>query len=114
MRQSIKKAIGSTVQDLIKSGAKTSFTEKELNELGIEIPEVKINAKEIQKIRKRVKLSQSVFAKVLNVSPSSVRQWEQGKRTPTGSTKVLLELLKKNPEILNYRIEMTSRQAHAS
>lgn len=109
MRASIKKAIGSTVEDLIKSGVKTSFTEKELKELGIKIPDIEMDAKDIQKIREKIKLSQSVFAKVLNVSSSSVRQWEQGKRTPTGSTKVLLELLKKYPNILNYRIETTSQ-----
>jgi putative transcriptional regulator len=113
MRESIKKAIGSTVQDLIMSGIKTSFTERELKELGIEIPEVEVNAKDIQEIREKIKLSQNVFAKVLNVSSSSVRQWEQGKRTPTGSTKVLLELLKKNPNILNYRIESTSHHKQA-
>ena len=105
MRDSIKKAVGNTVQDLFNKGIKTSFTEKELKELGVEIPEIEMSAKDIQAIRERIKLSQSVFAKILNVSSSSVRQWEQGKRTPTGSTKVLLELLRKNPNILNYRIE---------
>jgi putative transcriptional regulator len=38
MRESIKNAIGGTVQDLINSGEKTSFTAKELKLLGIEIP----------------------------------------------------------------------------
>jgi len=104
MRDSIKDAIGDTVQNLINSGIKTSFTEKELKEFGIIINEVEINARDIQKIRETTKLSQSVFAKLLNVSPSSVRQWEQGTRKPTGSTKVLLELLQKQPSILNYRI----------
>jgi putative transcriptional regulator len=104
MRKSIKNAIGNTVHDLINSGIKTSFTEKEIKTLGVKIPEVEINAKDIQEIREKTKLSQSVFAKVLNVSPSSVRQWEQGKRKPTGSTKVLLELLRNQPSILNYRI----------
>ncbi len=99
--------------DLISRGIITSFTEKELKELGVEIPEIEINAKDIQKIREKIKLSQSVFAKVLNVSSSSVRQWEQGKRTPTGSTKVLLELLKKNPNILNYRIESSIQNKSA-
>lgn len=108
MRNSIKKAIGSTVHDLIKNGVKTSFTEKELKGLGIEVSAIEMNAKEIQEIREKIKLSQSVFAKLLNVSSSSVKQWEQGKRTPTGSTKVLLELLKKNPNILNYRIDLTN------
>lgn len=105
MRNTIKNAIGNTVQDLIKNGIKTSFSEKEMKALGVIIPEVKINAKDIQAIRNKTQLSQSVFAQVLNVSPSSVRQWEQGKRTPSGSTKILLELLRDNPNILNYRIE---------
>lgn len=105
MRENIKRAIGNTVQDLILSNIKTLFTEKELKKLGIKIPKVKIKARDIQKIREKTKLSQNVFAKVLNVSPSSVKQWEQGKRTPSGSTKVLLELLKENPDILNYRIK---------
>ena len=113
MRKNIKKAIGNTVEDLLLSNIKTSFTEKELNELGVKIPKVKMNAKDIQKIREKTKLSQSVFAKVLNVSPSSVRQWEQGKRTPSGSTKVLLELLKENPSILNYRIKSYSHSLQA-
>jgi len=104
MRESIKKAIGSTVKGLINNGIKTSFTEKELKVLKVEIPNVEINAGDIQRIREKTKLSQSVFAKVLNVSSSSVKQWEQGKRRPTGSTKVLLELLSKNPKILDYRI----------
>lgn len=113
MRTSIKKAIGGTIQDLIRRGVKTSFTEKELKALGVKIPEVEINAKDIQEIREKTNLSQNVFAKILNVSSSSVKQWEQGKRTPTGSTKVLLELLRKNPNILNHRIEtyIHSRQA---
>ena len=113
MRRSIKKAIGDTVQDIINRGIKTSFTEKELKVLGVKIPEIELDAKDIQKIREKIKLSQSVFAKVLNVSSSSVRQWEQGKRTPTGSTKVLLELLKKNPNILNYRIESSIQNKSA-
>ncbi len=105
MRKAIKDAIGDTVQNLIVSGIKTSFSQKELKELGVIIPDVKINAMDIQEIRKKTKLSQSVFAKLLNVSSSSVRQWEQGKRRPSGSTKVLLELLRLKPTILNYRLK---------
>ena len=104
MRKSIKEAIGTTVQDILDAGLKSSFTEKELNSLGVEIPEIEITAAEIKKIRKKTKLSQAVFAKLLNVSLSSVRQWEQGARVPTGSTKVLLELLDRSPHILDYRI----------
>ncbi len=104
MRDTIKSAIGETVQDLINSGIKTSFTQKELNSLDIQIPKIHLSTHQIKGIREQLKLSQTVFAKLLNVSPSSIRQWEQGKRHPTGSTQVLLELLKKTPHLLDYRL----------
>ena len=104
MRDSIKNAIGETVQDMVNSGTSVSFTKKELDSLGITIPNIQVTGDQIQAIRKQMNLSQSVFAKLLNVSSSSIRQWEQGKRRPTGSTKVLLELLEKSPHLLDYRL----------
>ena len=106
MRKKIKDAIGATVQDLLDAGIGTSFSEKELKTLGVIIPEIKVTAEQIRSIRKKTHLSQSVFAKILNVSISSVRQWEQGSRTPTGSTKVLLDLIDKEPHILDFRIQL--------
>ena len=104
MRESIKNAIGETVQDMMGSGIKVSFTKKELDLLGVEIPKVQFTTNQIIAIRKQMNLSQTVFAKVLNVSASSIRQWEQGTRRPSGSTKVLLELLEKSPHLLDYRL----------
>ena len=104
MRNSIQEAIGSTVTDMMNAGLKVSFTKKELDELGVEIPKSQLSADEIKNIRSLMHVSQSVFAKLLNVSVSSIRQWEQGQRNPSGSTMILLELLQKNPELLNYRL----------
>ncbi len=104
MRDSIKKSIRETVQDLMDSGIKTSFTSKELNSLGVNIPDIQLSTIQIKEIREQMNLSQTVFAKLLNVSPSCIRQWEQGKRHPTGATQVLLELLKKTPNLLDYRL----------
>ena len=105
MRKAMREAIGETVQDLLNSDLPVSLTKKDFDELGYEFEEVNISSEEIKAIRARTRLSQAVFAKLLNVSPSSVRQWEQGKRKPTGSTKVLLDLLNKSPHILDYRIK---------
>lgn len=105
MRKTMREAIGTTVRDMLNSDLKTSFTKKDFDELGVEFPEIKITSNDIRAIRRKTKLSQAVFAKLLNVSPSSVRQWEQGKRTPTGSTQVLLDLLEKSPHVLDYRIQ---------
>ena len=105
MRGSIKNAIGETVQDMVSAGVKVSFTKKELDSLGVIMPEVHVTGGQIQSIRKQMNLSQSVFAQLLNVSLSSIRQWEQGKRRPSGSTKILLELLQKSPHLLDYRLD---------
>ena len=104
MRETINEAIASTVSDMLEAGLKVSFTQKELSKMGVKVTPVSFNSNEIQHIRKKLGVSQAVFAKLLNVSLSSVRQWEQGKRTPTGSTMVLLELLKREPHLLDYRI----------
>lgn len=107
MRNSINDAIASTVNDMREAHIEVSFTKKELDKLGVKIAPVSISAKEIQNIRKTLRLSQSVFAKLLNVSLSSVRQWEQGIRIPSGSTMVLLELLQREPKLLNYRLDLS-------
>lgn len=114
MDKNISEAIGGTVQDMLNLGFGTSFTEKELNELGVKIPKVRnITPDKIKRIRTKTNLSQTVFAKLLNVSASSVRQWEQGKRFPTGSTKVLLDLLFREPHILDYRVLKNNKRITA-
>jgi putative transcriptional regulator len=110
MRNAIKKAVAESIQDLLYAGLSTSFTERKLNELGIKIPSLTIGPAKIKDIRNKTHVSQNVFAKLLNVSPSSIRQWEQGKRIPTGSTKVLLDVLDKNPHVLDYRMSSSGIQ----
>ena len=82
MRKTIQKAVAESVKDLIDGGFTTSFTNRELKDLGVKIPEVQIAPEKVRRIRQKTRFSQSVFAQLLNVSPSSVRQWEQGKRRP--------------------------------
>lgn len=110
----VKEALGSLTQDLMNAGSGSPFTEKELNYYGVKIPEINdITPKKIKDIRKKVHLSQSVFARLLNVSPASIKQWEQGARNPTGSTKVLLDLLDKEPHLLDYRIDKPEKKSVA-
>jgi len=46
----------------------------------------------------RLGFSQVEFAKRINVSLDTIRNWEQGKRHPTGAAKALLKVLEKAPE----------------
>lgn len=58
------------------------------------LPTIKeLSAKEIKHLRLREKVSQAIFAKFLNASLSTVRQWEQGDKHPRGTSLKLLNLV---------------------
>jgi putative transcriptional regulator len=54
-----------------------------------------LNNQEIKEIRLRVNVSQAVFAKCLNVSLSTIKQWERGEKKPRGTALLLLHLVSK-------------------
>lgn len=55
---------------------------------------------QIRDIRQTLSVSQQVFAQMLNVSASTVRAWEQGKREPEGPARRLLQIAESHPEVL--------------
>lgn len=55
-------------------------------------------AKFARRVRRRLGFSQSEFAMRIDVSLETIRNWEQGKRSPTGAAKALLKVLDKAPE----------------
>jgi len=73
-------------------------------------PPPSYNAKRVQGVRDQMRVSQTVFASVLNVSPSLVRAWEQGVRTPSGPATRLLQVLERRPEKTLRVFERPKRQ----
>ena len=55
-------------------------------------------AKFARRVRKRLGLTQQQFSDRIDVSLETIRNWEQGKRRPTGAAKALLKVLDKAPE----------------
>jgi len=55
-------------------------------------------AKFARRVRKRLGLTQLEFSQRIDVSLDTIRNWEQGKRCPTGAAKALLKILDKAPE----------------
>ena len=87
-RKSLSQTIISAAKDLGFSKA----TVAELEEL--DIPEAKLlSAREIKRIRERVRVSQGVFAALLNVNTSTVQKWEQGKVKPQSAALRLLNVI---------------------
>lgn len=53
---------------------------------------------QIKTIRERTGTSQETFAALINISAKTLKNWEQGQRTPTGPARVLLKLVEKDPK----------------
>jgi putative transcriptional regulator len=63
-------------------------------------PAPRYDARRIAALRARLRLSQPVFARALNVSPDTVRAWEQGKRRPDGAALRLLQVADRHPAVI--------------
>ena len=53
---------------------------------------------DVRAIREKYGLSQTKFAKLLGISPATLRNWEQGRRKPEGPARILLFIADKHPE----------------
>ena len=54
----------------------------------------------VKHIRERYQLSQSEFATLLGISVKTLQNWEQGRRTPRGAARILLQVAAKHPDAL--------------
>ena len=68
----------------------------------VEIPEEppEIDAETLAAIRSQAAMSQSIFARVLNVSHKTVQSWEQGLREPSHASRRLIQVFAEHPEIV--------------
>lgn len=57
-----------------------------------------VGALDVKKIRESYGLSQTELAALLGISVDTLQNWEQGRRTPRGPARVLLQVVAKHPE----------------
>ena len=92
MSNTILDVMHDTAKGLTDAGTMDIQTMREFDALCL--PEVEhYDPAHIKAIRENVHVSQSVFAAYLNTSPSTVRSWEQGVKTPKGTSLKLLNLV---------------------
>lgn len=60
----------------------------------------KAEPSDIVSLRRRFKMSQSVFAAVLNVSPRTVQSWEQGAREPSDAALRMIQVVRSAPNVV--------------
>lgn len=91
-RSAIMEAVHEGASDLYSMGFIDKRRMQEYDALCLEpIPDY--DSQQIKGIRTRLKLSQPVFAAVLNTTLSTVVQWEGGKKHPRGTSLKLLNLV---------------------
>lgn len=64
-------------------------------------PLPEMDSRQIKEIRMNAGLTQVVFARAIGVSPKSIEAWECGRNQPQGPALRLLDMVRKDPEILH-------------
>jgi len=57
-----------------------------------------VDVPDVKHLRESFELSQAEFAALLGISVNTVQNWEQGRRSPAGPAKVLLQVVAKHPD----------------
>jgi putative transcriptional regulator len=94
-KSAILEAVHDTAKGLHKAGAMDQVTLREFDRLCL-MPIESLEPEKIKQIRETAKVSQAVFAAILNTSLSTVQKWEVGQKRPTGAALKLLHLAQAN------------------
>jgi len=83
-----------TARGLERIGALDKQTMREFDALTLP-PVQELSAKQIRALRVRSRVSQAVFAAMLNSSISTVQKWEIGEKRPSGPSLKLLNVIQR-------------------
>jgi putative transcriptional regulator len=64
-----------------------------------------INSPDVKQIRTQYTLSQREFAAMLGVSIKTLQNWEQGRRSPQGAARILLQVAAQHPAVVREVVE---------
>jgi putative transcriptional regulator len=93
-KSKILASVHETASDLHEAGLMNKKTMREFDNACLTQIE-ELSAEEIKEIRAMAQVSQTVFARYLNVSPGIVSKWERGEKQPTGASLKLLTVIRK-------------------
>ena len=61
-------------------------------------PAIATRSIDVAALRKRLGMSQGVFARKYGLSVGTIRDWEQGRSQPDGPARVLLQVIDREPQ----------------
>jgi putative transcriptional regulator len=91
-KSAILEAVHETAKGFHASGVMDQVTLREFDRLCLP-PIEPLRPDEIKHIRETSRVSQAVFAALLNTSVSTVQKWEIGQKKPTGTALKLLHMV---------------------
>ena len=68
---------------------------------------------DVKSVREKLKASQTEFALMIGVSVATLRNWEQGRRTPDGPALALLRVAARNPRAVAEALHREPRKGAA-
>jgi len=69
---------------------------------------------DVRSLREKHGLSQPKFAALMGISVGTLRNWEQGRRKPEGSARVLLRVVERHPEAVFEAVDSGAHKAPRS
>jgi len=84
----------------VSSGEKGRLRRREIDPRAFQRRQKRSWDETIAATRKKLRLSQSRFARLLGISVRTLHHWEQGRRTPSGAARVLLRVAAQHPRIV--------------
>jgi putative transcriptional regulator len=86
------------VADMSKLGKDLISAVKEAKKKGLVTLQASPN---VQKLRKKLNLSQREFSETYHINIETLRKWEQGKRLPDSISRAYLKCIMNNPKLIN-------------
>ena len=96
----VRKPLAERLRTSLEEAIRHARGEITLKTTVVELPDEppEIDAPTLVAIRDQSRMSQAVFARLLNVSPKTVQSWEQGVRTPSHASRRLIQIYSQHPE----------------
>ena len=66
-----------------------------------ERPPITITPAELLKLRKRLHLSRTVFARYLRINDRTLENWEQGRASPNAQAAILIRMVERYPDTVD-------------
>ncbi len=101
LRRQFPREEAEAVKEMMRSGVPAKGWSKSV--MRIPVPP---SPEEMRDLRRKIHMSQSEMAHLLNTPKKTYQNWEQGLRHPDGAITLLLNLLKKDPSVAKLLMEI--------